>query len=86
MAWVITDPAIVDQMTRKHPARKAPITTLSNDEMQLARKGIDRDVFPCKIRVLKADLAPGLGCLRNSHCLMLAMNNPSNDAKCSHSN
>jgi hypothetical protein len=28
-----TDPAIVDQMTRKHLACKAPTTTLSNDEM-----------------------------------------------------
>jgi hypothetical protein len=40
-----TDPAIADQMTRKHPARQAHITTLSNDEMQLPRKGIYHDVF-----------------------------------------
>jgi hypothetical protein len=40
-----TDPAIADQMTRKHPACKAPMNTLSNDEMQLPRRGIDHDVF-----------------------------------------
>jgi hypothetical protein len=28
-----TDPAIADQMARKHPSHKAPMTTLSNDEM-----------------------------------------------------
>jgi hypothetical protein len=56
-----TDPAIADQMTWKHLARKAPMTTLPNDEMQLPRKGIDRDVFLWEIRVLKADVVPGLG-------------------------
>jgi hypothetical protein len=69
-----TDPAIADQMTRKHPACKAHITTLSNDEMQLPRKEIDRDVFLWKIRALKADVAPGLGCLRNNHLLTLVVN------------
>ncbi len=69
-----TDPAIADQMTWKHPARKAPITTLSNDKMQLPRKGIDRDVFHWEIMVLKADMAPGLGCLWNEHLLALAVN------------
>ncbi len=68
-----TDPASVDQMTRKHPAQKAPITTLSNDEMRLPKKGIDRDMFLQEIRVLKADVAPGLGCLCNKHLLALAV-------------
>jgi hypothetical protein len=69
-----TDPAIVDQMTLKHPACKAPITALSNDEMQLPRKGIDRDVFLWEIRALKADMAPGLGCLCLKDLLALAVN------------
>jgi hypothetical protein len=61
-------------MTRKHPACKAPIATLSNDEMQLPRIGIDRDMFLREIRALKADVAPGLGCLCNKHLLALAVN------------
>ncbi len=69
-----TDPAIADQMTWKYPACKAPITTLSNDEMQLPRKGIDSDVFLQEMRVLKADMAPGLGCPHNEHLLTLAVN------------
>jgi hypothetical protein len=69
-----TDPAIADQMTRKHPARKAPMTTLTYDEMQLPRKGIDCEVFLWEIRVLKADLAPGLSSLCHKHLLTLAVN------------
>jgi hypothetical protein len=61
-------------MTRKHPAHEAPITTLSNDEMRLPRKGFHPDVFLWEIRALKADMAPELGCLCNEHFLALAIN------------
>jgi hypothetical protein len=61
-------------MTQKHPAWKAPITTLSNDELHFSRKGIDRDVFLWEIWALKADLAPGLGCICNKHFFVLAVN------------
>jgi hypothetical protein len=69
-----TDTAIADQMTWKHPVHKAPVTALSNDEMQFPRKGIDHDLFLWEIRTLKVDVAPGLGCLRNEHLLALAVN------------
>jgi hypothetical protein len=42
--------------------------------MLLPRKEIDRDMFLWDIRALKADVAPGLGCLRNEHLLALAVN------------
>ncbi len=69
-----TDPAIVDQMTWKHPVRKAPITTPSNNELHVSKKGIDCDVFLQEIWALKANMAPGLGCLCNKHLLVLAAN------------
>jgi hypothetical protein len=62
-----TDPAIAEQMTWKHPAWKAPITTLLNNELLVARKGIDCGVFLWETWVLKADVAPGLGCLCNEN-------------------
>ncbi len=71
-----TDPAIADQMTQKHPACKAPISTLSNDEMRLPRKGIDCDLFLWEIKVLKANVAPGLGCLHNKISLHQLSINP----------
>ena len=69
-----TDPAIADQISWKHPAWKAPITTWSNNELLVSRKGIDRDIFFLESWALKADVAPGLGCLRNEHLLALAIN------------
>jgi hypothetical protein len=42
--------------------------------MGLPRKGIDHDVLLWEIRALKADVAPGLGCLHNEHLLTLAVN------------
>jgi hypothetical protein len=69
-----TNPAIANQMIWKHTARKTPIITLSNDEIQLPRKGIDRDMFLWEIRALEADVAPELSCLRNEHLLALAVN------------
>ena len=61
-------------MRRKHPARKAPITPLSEDELAVPRKGIDRGVLVAKLKGLKHDVAPGLGCLRNEHLLALLLN------------
>jgi hypothetical protein len=69
-----TDPAIVDQMTWRHPARKAPITTPSNDELRVSRKGIDHNVYLWEVQALKSDVVPGLGCLYNKHLLPLAIN------------
>ena len=69
-----TEESIVEQMKRKHPARKKPITPLTEEELQAPRKGIDRDVFRKRLSQLKHDIAPGLGCLRNEHLLALLLN------------
>jgi hypothetical protein len=69
-----TDPAIVSQMAQKYPARKAPTTTLSNDELRVSRKGIDHDVFLWEIWALTSDVAPGLCCLQNEYLLTHAIN------------
>ena len=59
------NPDIVQQMKRKHPARKKAIRKLTEAELEFGRKGINRDVFDLKHRQLKHDVAPALGCLRN---------------------
>jgi len=64
-----TDKAIIKQMRQKHPARKAPVTPLSEDKLTVPRKGMDRTVLAAKLR-LKHDVAPGLGCLRNELFLL----------------
>ena len=69
-----TDEAIIEQMTRKHPARKKPITPLSNEDLEKPRRGISREIFAKQIAGLKHDVAPGLGCLRNEHLLALLLN------------
>ena len=61
-------------MTRKHPARKKPITPLSNEDLEKPRRGISREIFAKQIAGLKHDVAPGLGCLRNEHLLALLLN------------
>ena len=68
------DPAIVEQMTRKHPKRKEAIAELTAAELEAPRKGLSREVFGDKLRELKHDVAPGLGCFRNEHMLALNLN------------
>ena len=68
------DPAIIEQMRRKHPACKQPIDPLSPEELQALRKGIDRATFIRLLWQLKTDVSPGLGCLRNEHLLALLPN------------
>ena len=65
------DPAIIEQMQRKHPARKEDITELTETELGATQKGINREVFDLKLKKLKHNVAPGLGCLHNEHLLAL---------------
>ena len=58
----------------RHPARKKPITPLSNEDLEKPRKGISRELFAKQIAGLKHDVAPGLGCLRNEHLLAIFLN------------
>ena len=65
------DADIIEQMKRKHPARKKEITKMTETEMGVRRKKISREMFNAKMKQLKHDVAPGLGCLRNEHLLAL---------------
>ncbi|KAL7525155.1 hypothetical protein ACHAXR_000881, partial [Thalassiosira sp. AJA248-18] len=69
-----TDDDIVQQMAHKHPKQKSPIQPLSVPELAIPRKTIDRDVLADHLHLLKHDVAPGLGCLRNEHLLALQLN------------
>ena len=62
-------------MTRKHPARKKPITPLSkNEDLEKPCRGISRELFATQIAGLKHYVAPGLGCIRNEHPLAILLN------------
>ena len=61
-------------MARKHPKRKQAIVELTAAEPETLRKGLSREVFGDKLRELKHDIAPGLGCLRNEYLLTLNLN------------
>ena len=61
-------------MKKKHPARKKPITPLTNEDLQLPRKGLSRELLAKNIAALKHGVAPGLGCLRNEHLLAILLN------------
>ena len=58
-------------MKKKHPERKKEITPLTEAEKGVRRKKISREVFDVKLKGLRHDIAPGLGCLRNEHLLAL---------------
>ena len=64
----------MQQMADKHPKRKEAIAALTAAELEAPRKGLSREVFGDKLRELKHDVAPGLGCLRNEHMLALNLN------------
>ena len=66
-----TDPIIIEQMKRKHPARKSPITPLTNEELRRTRRGIDRNKFEQVLKSFKHNVSAGLGCGRNEHLLAL---------------
>ena len=68
-----TDPNIIEQMKRKHPARKSPIVPLTNEELRRPRRGIDRNKFVQVLKSLKYDVSAGLGCGRNEHILALSI-------------
>ena len=59
---------------RKHPARKEPITSLTEAELQSPRKGINSETFRKRLKGLNHDVAPGIGCLCNEHLLALPIN------------
>ena len=61
-------------MMRKHPARKEPITSLTEAELQSPRKGINSETFRKRLKGLNHDVAPGIGGLRNEHLLLLLIN------------
>ena len=61
-------------MKRKHPERKREIAPLTTEELSYSRRTLDREWFGEKLRKLKFDVAPGLGCLRNEHLLALLIN------------
>ena len=44
------DPDIIEQMKRKHPARKKEITKMTETEMGMRRKKISRAVFDAKMK------------------------------------
>ena len=54
-------------MKRKHPKRKQPIAGFTAEQLEAPRNGLSREVFGVKLRGLKHDVAPGLGCLRKEH-------------------
>ena len=58
---------------RKHPAQKKPITPLTVEELQIPCKGINSEVFRERLKHLKHDTAPGIGCIRNEHLLVLVL-------------
>ena len=62
------------QMMWKHSAQKQPITPLTGEELQIPHKGITSKVFQERLKQLKHDMAPGLGCLQNEHLLALVLN------------
>ena len=66
-----TDNNIIQQLHRKHPARKKAMTPLTEEELNIQRKGISKEVFDKELIALKHDVAPGLGCLRNEHLIAL---------------
>ena len=71
-----TKDSIVEQMKQKqkHLKQKLLITQLTDAELQVPQKGINSEVFRKRLRQLKHDVAPGLGCLRNEHILALLIN------------
>ena len=69
-----TDENIIEHMTHNHPARKKPITPLSNEDLEKPRRGISRELFAKQIAGLKHDVASGLGCLQNEHLLAILLN------------
>ena len=54
-------------MTRKQTKHKTPIAALTAEQLEAPRKGLNREVFGVKLRGLKHDVAPVLGCLWNEH-------------------
>ena len=68
------DPAVIEQMQIKHPARKEEIVELMAAEMAAHWKGINREVFNVALKKLKHDVTLDLGCLHNKHLLELLFN------------
>ena len=64
-----TDNAIVQQMMRKYPACKQPITLITEAELQSPHKGINSETFHERLKGLNHNVAPGIGGLRNKHLL-----------------
>ena len=45
----------------KHPKQKRPITPITDAELQVPRKTIDRKILADHLHLLEHDVAPGLG-------------------------
>jgi hypothetical protein len=69
-----TDDNIIQQLDRKHPTRKEAMTPLTEEELNVPRKGISKEVFDRELIALKHDVAPGLGCLQNEHIIAIKIN------------